>query len=246
MSATLAYRLKRFVPAAGFGDDSTLTANSDAQIVSDDICSSATEGNAVKEFYDQVVSCSTTVDKDAKRQQRTSRRIIARKTVAIASVSAVKMRFDAFLRYCSCRESVNMNVIMNTLLQKPNYLNSQDFYGWTPLMCASYEGISDVVAVLLDFNADRALRNNQGQTALDLAESRNHRCIVDLLTDNFVNFKSGYLPEKKFCDICNTDVNDYSEHVTSTVHVMNKNEASSQTPEALFSGSGECFLYFLG
>ena len=56
-------------------------------------------------------------------------------------------------------------------------LNHPNDGGWTPLMRASWEGEPEVVRVLLAAGADKDLRSNNGQTALDIAiEEKKDAC----------------------------------------------------------------------
>jgi ankyrin repeat protein len=49
-------------------------------------------------------------------------------------------------------------------------VNGTDADGTTALMCAAYYGKEEVVRVLLERGADAGMRNQQGWTALDMAE----------------------------------------------------------------------------
>ena len=60
-------------------------------------------------------------------------------------------------------------------------LNHPDNWGWTPLMTASACGRTEVVRVLLAAGADKDLRTNEGQTALDYAIEENEDAIAALL-----------------------------------------------------------------
>ena len=60
-------------------------------------------------------------------------------------------------------------------------LNHPGYNGNTPLMAASANGKPEVVRVLLAAGADKDLRNNDGQTALDLAIKYNKDACAALL-----------------------------------------------------------------
>ena len=60
-------------------------------------------------------------------------------------------------------------------------LNHPDNAGWTPLMYASGNGKPEVVRVLLAAGADKDLRSNEGQTALDKAIQYNKDACAALL-----------------------------------------------------------------
>ena len=52
---------------------------------------------------------------------------------------------------------------------------------WTALMFAAGEGQTEVVKVLLNSGADPTLKDADGDTALDFAQKRNQRAVVELL-----------------------------------------------------------------
>ena len=53
----------------------------------------------------------------------------------------------------------------------------------SPLMIACECGLSSITQVLLDHDADTYLRNNKGQTALEIAKEKNHVDIIALFAD---------------------------------------------------------------
>jgi TPR repeat protein len=62
----------------------------------------------------------------------------------------------------------NINVL-NKLIETKINLNYQDYYGTTGLMIASSYGFINIVELLLDNHVDIYLKNQQGESALDLA-----------------------------------------------------------------------------
>ena len=56
-------------------------------------------------------------------------------------------------------------------------------YGHTALHLAAYNGKIQVVEALLNAGADKAVKANNGKTALDDAQEENHPAIVKLLRD---------------------------------------------------------------
>ncbi|GJN91080.1 hypothetical protein Rhopal_004095-T1 [Rhodotorula paludigena] len=61
-------------------------------------------------------------------------------------------------------------------------INERDSYGYTPLHLATDRGHAPVVKVLLEAGADRALADEDGNTALDLARLAEHDDLVALLS----------------------------------------------------------------
>ena len=50
-------------------------------------------------------------------------------------------------------------------------VNSKDDDGWTALMRASWRGYSEILQYLIEIGADINIKNNDGKTALDLADN---------------------------------------------------------------------------
>jgi ankyrin repeat protein len=65
--------------------------------------------------------------------------------------------------------------------QFANYKNMTDTNGWTPLHIASMKGDSDMVSLLIKYNAQIEVRDLKGRTPKDLAILNNHgEDILDL------------------------------------------------------------------
>jgi ankyrin repeat protein len=62
-------------------------------------------------------------------------------------------------------------------------IETQDINGYTPLHWAAFNGYLDIAKVLIAHGADSNIRNNQGQSAADLAHARNRPDIVAYLND---------------------------------------------------------------
>jgi ankyrin repeat protein len=60
----------------------------------------------------------------------------------------------------------------------PNLVNQN---GWSLLMLAAVEGNVPVGRLLLEFNADPALQNNKGETALTIAQHRGYDLFAALI-----------------------------------------------------------------
>ena len=56
------------------------------------------------------------------------------------------------------------------------------FNGYTALHDAASQGHRDTVAVLLEGGADRSIRNDAGQTAIDMAQHRGDQALIKLLS----------------------------------------------------------------
>lgn len=56
------------------------------------------------------------------------------------------------------------------------------FNGYTALHDAASQGHRDTVAVLLEGGADRSIRNDAGQTALEMAQHRGDQALIKLLS----------------------------------------------------------------
>jgi ankyrin repeat protein len=54
-------------------------------------------------------------------------------------------------------------------------LEASDFYGWTPLMKATYHNNIEIVKLLVDNGADVNARNSSGNSILYIAEELNRQ-----------------------------------------------------------------------
>jgi ankyrin repeat protein len=61
-------------------------------------------------------------------------------------------------------------------------VNSCGFFTMPPLLRAAVYGKSEALIALLECGADRAARDKQGRTALELAQKYNHPKIVEILS----------------------------------------------------------------
>ena len=85
---------------------------------------------------------------------------------------------NTFLHYASRLGSVK-NVELFTGKGIP--INAVNIYGYTPLMEAAVRGHSEIVRVLIKNGARIDLKDNNGKTALQMAESNNHREVIQIL-----------------------------------------------------------------
>ncbi|XP_022669108.1 G patch domain and ankyrin repeat-containing protein 1 homolog [Varroa destructor] len=109
-------------------------------------------------------------------------------------------------------------------------LDVQDAFGWSALSCAAYEGHVSCVKLLLKFGATRDLRDNKGQTALDLARKRNKIRVYQAIkefgsesqdnNDRYAEESVIAEPENTRCTLCGVefDVEQQKTHESSIVH----------------------------
>ncbi len=71
--------------------------------------------------------------------------------------------------------------IMDLLLEHHAFIDAQAPNGNTPLMMAAYFGTPEAVKLLIQAGADLNLRNQNGMTALDLAQRANHTNSAELI-----------------------------------------------------------------
>jgi ankyrin repeat protein len=60
-------------------------------------------------------------------------------------------------------------------------VNDKGFFSLPPLLRAALYGKLDALKILLEFGADKNIRDSQGRTALELAKKYNHSEIVEIL-----------------------------------------------------------------
>lgn len=77
--------------------------------------------------------------------------------------------------------------IVKILLQK-NAQDSQNMYGFTPLMEAARRNRCAILALLLDYGCDPFRQNSKGRSALELAAERNHVKAVRLIESRVCSF----------------------------------------------------------
>ena len=80
-------------------------------------------------------------------------------------------------------------IVRMLLAARGTKVNTQDRWNETALMKASSKGHTEVVRILIDADADIALTNNEGKTALDLARANGNIEIVKLL-ENIIAVKT--------------------------------------------------------
>ena len=132
-------------------------------------------------------------------------------------------------------------------------INTQDAFGWTPLMSASFAGQADTVAWLLSKAEGRAgveLADEAGVTALSLATEVGRGDIVAIIRASLRGGHGGskrkqppaaseaetieakHGQEQRHCDVCGVDVDAqaWRAHVKSTAHLFDAHKGAAQTP----------------
>lgn len=71
--------------------------------------------------------------------------------------------------------------MVQKLLAAGARVNEQDLDGWTALMFSAHAGDLEKVRLITGARANLALRNKKGQTARELAESRNAADVAEFL-----------------------------------------------------------------
>jgi hypothetical protein len=79
--------------------------------------------------------------------------------------------------------SDEMNPVVKLIIEKGENINAQDiYYGYTPLISASYNNSPEIVKSLLKSGADVNITSKEGKTALDYAKYYNNADIIALLS----------------------------------------------------------------
>lgn len=63
-------------------------------------------------------------------------------------------------------------------------VNESGFFNIPPLLRAAVYGKSEALIALLECGADKAAKDKQGRTALELAQKYNHPRIIEILSKN--------------------------------------------------------------
>lgn len=114
-------------------------------------------------------------------------------------------------------------------------IDATDPFGWTALMCAAKSGHKTCVTLLLREGADAKLKNNQGQTAMDIAKQSGIRDVFDCRRRSARKRRSDVSLEfastvEQMCDTCKIKFfGSKHKHDTSTAHLFNCQYKSERT-----------------
>lgn len=99
-----------------------------------------------------------------------------------ANVNSADQDGRSMLMRIASKTYPNSKVLVNKLLTAGADINLQDNDGWSALMYAARDGNGECMHLLLANKADTKLKNKTGQTALDIAKSRNRVDVIAQLT----------------------------------------------------------------
>lgn len=177
-------------------------------------------GEEASRFYEEVISgpCASGICKKKESPRK-------HKVIKHSSVDK-NTRFTIF-HYA---QNGNIGGIEHCLLHN-NHVDAQDMYGWTPLMCATFEGHYGVVEYLLNRGANLYLNNKQGLTAFDIAIQRNNKEIIELFkygsSTHDTTADNNESQETKFCNLCNVSYKESSvTHARSIAHLLSSQDPS--------------------
>ncbi|MCF8210735.1 MAG: ankyrin repeat domain-containing protein [Rhodoferax sp.] len=74
-----------------------------------------------------------------------------------------------------------LGALTELLARRPQDIDAKTNLGITPLMMAATEGHADAVNLLLQFGADRTLKDDEGLTAKDIARKNGNEALIPLL-----------------------------------------------------------------
>lgn len=212
---TLHVPLKRFIRAGAAEQEKGKVAIERYKI-------DGVNGAEVQQFYQEILE---TPETKSKRQYESTT-----KTPSRLKEKQPLQPFDKnkFFRLAT---SNNVKELSQMCITKEEQLNSKDNYNWTALMMAACEGAVDSVTWLLHMGASTEAVDKSGNTALQLARSKGHAGIVQLLeaadsclnepVDEEVSTATTVAPF--YCRVCQRDYSEstWREHQTSTVHQFN-------------------------
>jgi ankyrin repeat protein len=111
-------------------------------------------------------------------------KIILTSLLAISVLCAMKQDMEQEL--LDAVRSRNLECAQLLINQQAN-VNAQNQYNFTPIMCAAYNGYTDMVQFFIDNRADVDAQSSPGETPLAYAARDGYTDIVKLLIDNQTN-----------------------------------------------------------
>lgn len=209
----------KFIP---FVSSSAEVESSKEAIQKSDVCGQLS-GLEASQFYEEIISIpSTSITFNSKVHVKKENKI--RKRNRISENSKHSIFFHA--------QNGNIEGIEYFLSENCS-IDIQDMYGWTVLMCATFEGHYDLVKYLLKKGAKVDIKNKQGLSALDIAFKQKNDALIDLLQNGCIQEESVTkceAEEVKFCELCNISyVESVSMHEKSIAHLFSTSNGSTST-----------------
>jgi len=78
----------------------------------------------------------------------------------------------------------NDSDLIKSLLDQGMDVNDNGIFTIPPLLRAALYGKSKALKTLIECGADKAIKDKQGHTAIELARKHNHQKIIDILLQN--------------------------------------------------------------
>lgn len=183
-------------------------------------------GEEVSQFYNSVISAPSS---QVLRKQKHS----ALKSKKAPSVpNGVKLSSDSIFRFA---QEGNIDQIKKCVAAGYS-VDQQDAYGWTPLMCATCEGHSEIVSYLLKQSANPDIKCKSGMTPLDIAMKIKNNIIIELLQSGTTIDESPSCSttelstEEKYCDSCKVHYKvPIIAHERSIAHLFNAKKTKLST-----------------
>lgn len=209
----------KFIPFVGSSADPEPSA---ADIQKSYACGQLS-GFEASQFYEEIISIpSASIPSTPKVQVKKEHKIRRKNTISENS------RHSIFFH----AQNGNIEGVEYFLSQKCP-VDVQDMYGWTVLMCATFEGHYDLVKYLLKKKAKVDIKNKQGLSALDIAVKQKNDALIELLQNGGVQevcAPSCEAEEVKFCELCNVSyVESISVHERSIAHLFSTRDDSVST-----------------
>lgn len=202
----------RFIPFVSSAGDDQIIAKRDAS------SKGKLDGREASQFYREVISTPSNFQSSVANEHKKKSKSVKKKSIA-PSVDHARLTVFHHAQNGSV-EGVKYH------LSNRCSVDIQDMYGWTPLMCATFEGHYSVADYLIKQGANLDLKNKQGLTALDIALSKNNVQLIDLL-NNRVKEESHDIEDyeiqevEKYCDLCNSSFTESTvKHNRSIAHLF--------------------------